>query len=182
MDEYKYISIADYRFNRLPEGRCSSCKYLSEISDSQYAYQCSGPTFSTAALLGQGKIIKEKCGHYTKTNKKPETAEDRRRASGMSGGFLQSFIIISAIAFIGAQVLALTVMGQGFNIKEFLLRIPLAFAGYLVGWVLRWIVVNIMKASTSDLRDKFFGMVLPLLAALLAALFGPTVVLSLIGG
>ncbi|GBU27829.1 hypothetical protein R84B8_01370 [Treponema sp. R8-4-B8] len=176
-EAYKYWSVGDYRFNKCPDDRCSSCQYLKKISnDSDYSYQCTANTGSKAAELGRGKPTQEKCDAYLQINQ--ETDEDRRRASGVGGGFLMKFLIISIIAFVGAEVISLLVMHNSFSIVKLLLRIPSAFVGYLVGWVFRWLLINIGKAATSDWRDKLFSTILPLLVALVAAIVVPMVIIK----
>jgi len=86
---------------------------------------------------------------------------------------MKRFIFIIAIAVIVAQVLAIVVMGQGFSLKALALSIPLAIAGYLIGWLIRFVAVNIMGGTVTDWRDALFSIILPFLGAVIAALIGP---------
>jgi divalent metal cation (Fe/Co/Zn/Cd) transporter len=80
-------------------------------------------------------------------------------------GFLIRLPILSAIAVIAAAV-----MGT-FG----LLSIPLALAGFIVGWGLRWVLFNIMHATANSLPDKLLKILLPFIGALFGAFGGGAV-------
>ncbi|GHT70983.1 hypothetical protein FACS1894110_23350 [Spirochaetia bacterium] len=82
--------------------------------------------------------------------------------------FLIKLPILSAIAVIIAQVVGRK--GEPFDIKVLLLSIPFALAGYVVGWLLRWVLIHIMGATTGDWRDQLFSILFPLLAAIFGAI------------
>jgi NhaP-type Na+/H+ or K+/H+ antiporter len=81
-------------------------------------------------------------------------------------GFLIKLPILSAIAVIVVQVFFRK--GEQFAIMS----IPFALAGYLVGWLLRWVLIHIMGATTSDWRDKLFSILLPFIGAAVGAIAG----------
>jgi hypothetical protein len=82
-------------------------------------------------------------------------------------GFLIKLPILSVIAVVVAEIFLRG--GESFDIKVLLLRIPFALAGYLGGWVIRWILIHLMGATTSDWRDLLASIVLPFAGALFGA-------------
>jgi NhaP-type Na+/H+ or K+/H+ antiporter len=77
--------------------------------------------------------------------------------------FLIKLPILSAIAIIVAAV-----SGMGFG----LLSIPLAVAGYLVGWALRWVLIQFMKIFSHNVVDQLISILLPLIGAFVGAVAG----------
>jgi len=168
---WHYGNIANYYGKNPALPICNDCKFFlnekgSYGSFGDYSYKCRADTGCAASKMGQGQMV-DKCESFEqkKGDEKEKPKKSGKKNSLIS--FLIKWIIVSTIAFVAVPF----IQNGGFEFE--VIAAVAALGGALVGWILRFVLIKIFKATTTDWRDKLFSIFMPLIGAVCGVLIIP---------